>query len=134
MARRLTGLLAAAMAPAVMLLAAACTGSSSSPRVAGLTSQQVLPLFVECLAEHDVPILDKAQGSVSVASVGRNQGWYENGRVVANHAFYANADGLEGFYPVSPDFRPEQMIGTWVDNAVSSRTWPKACAPLPAGS
>jgi hypothetical protein len=90
-----------------------------------------MPLFLQCLTEHNIPIWDKAEGNVSVASVGKNQGWYENGRVVANSAFYSNADALEGFYPISPDFKPEQTIADWVDNAVSNRTWPKVCTPLP---
>jgi hypothetical protein len=90
-----------------------------------------MPLLLECLTEHNVPIWDKAQGDVNVASVGKNQGWYENGRVVANSALYSNADALEGFYPIGSGFKPEQTIATWVDNAVGNRTWPKVCKPLP---
>jgi hypothetical protein len=96
-----------------------------------LTAQQVMPLLLECLTEHNVPIWDKAEGDVNVASVGKNQGWYENGRVVANSALYSNADALEGFYPIGSDFKPEQTIATWVDNAVGNRTWPTVCKPLP---
>jgi hypothetical protein len=134
----------------VMMLATACGGNGGSPNGASttpssapsatvseamtLTAQQVIPLLLECLTEHNVPIWDKAQGDVNVASVGKNQGWYENGRVVANSALYSNADALEGFYPISSDFKPEQTIATWVDNAVSNRTWPKVCKPLPSGS
>jgi hypothetical protein len=141
------------MFPAVMLLATGCTSSGGSPSgtsttaspassapsatasvSATLSPQQVIPLFLQCLAEHNVPIWDKAQGDVNVASVGKNQGWYENGRVVANNALYSNADALEGFYPISPDFKPEQTIATWVDNAASDGAWPKVCAPLPSKS
>jgi hypothetical protein len=149
-ARRFTGLLAASMLPAAMLLASGCTSgggsptststtaaSSSAPSAtasggATLTAQQVMPLLLECLTEHNVPIWDKAQGDVNVATVGKNQGWYENGHVVANSALYSNADALEGFYPISSDFKPEQTIATWVDNAVSNRMWPKVCKPLPS--
>lgn len=161
MARRFTGLLAASMFPAVMLLATACTSggggspststassagpsapassSAASPTATGtgaaaLTPQQVMPLFLECLAEHNVPIWDKAQGNVSVATVGKTEGWYENGHVVANSALYSDADALEGFYPIGSDFKPEQTIATWVDNAASDGTWPKVCAPLPSAS
>lgn len=152
MARRFSGLLAASMVSAVMLAATACTssgGSTSSTSTTSpassapsatvsaamtLTAQQVMPLLLECLTEHNVPIWDKVQGDVNVASVGKNQGWYENGRVVANSALYSNADALEGFYPISSDFKPEQTIATWVDNAVSNRTWPKVCKPLPSTS
>jgi hypothetical protein len=149
-ARRFTGLLAASLFPAVMLLATGCASSGGSPSSTSTTAspassatasvsatlgpQQVLPLFLQCLAEHNVPISDKAQGDVNVASVGKNQGWYENGRVVANNALYSNADALEGFYPISTDFKPEQTIATWVDNAASKGTWPKVCAPLPSSS
>ena len=147
MARRFTGLLAASMVSAVMLLAAACTSGGGSPTSTSttsssapsatvseamtLTAQQVMPLLLECLTEHNVPIWDKAEGDVNVASVGEKQGWYENGRVVANSALYSNADALEGFYPIGSDFKPEQTIATWVDNAVGNRTWPKVCKPLP---
>jgi hypothetical protein len=93
-----------------------------------------MPLLLECLAEHNVPIWDKAQGNVSVASLGKTEGWYENGHVVANNALYSDADALEGFYPISSDFKPEQTIATWVDNAASGGTWPKVCAPLPSAS
>ena len=151
MARRFTGLLAASAFPAVMLLATACGGnggspsgpsttsspassapSATAPASATLSAQQVIPLFLQCLAEHNVPIWDKAEGNMSVASVGKNQGWYENGRVVANSALYNNADALEGLYPISPDFKPEQTIATWVDDAASDGAWPKVCAPLPS--
>jgi hypothetical protein len=155
MARRFTGLLAASMFPAV-LLATACTsgggspssastassappsatapGSPTAPGGTALSPSRVMPLFLECLAEHNVPIWDKAQGNVSVASLGKAEGWYENGRVVANNALYSDADALEGFYPVSSDFKPEQTIATWVDNAAGNGTWPKVCAPLPPAS
>jgi hypothetical protein len=160
-ARRITGLLAASTFPAVLLLATACTsggGSPSStstassaapgaaspasaasasapaPGSAALSPSQVMPLFLECLAEHNVPIWDKAQGNVSVASIGKTEGWYENGRVVANSALYSDADALEGFYPISSDFKPEQTIATWVDNAAGNGTWPKVCTPLPSAS
>ena len=147
MARRLTGVLAASMFPAVMLLATACssgggsssgtTPASSSPsasQTGTLTQQQVMPLFLQCLTDHNITIWDKAQGNTNLASIGKVQGWYKNGRVLANQALYNDADALEGFFPVSPDFKPEQMIADWVDNAVSNRTWPKVCAPLPSGS
>jgi hypothetical protein len=150
-ARRFTGLLAVSMVPAVMLLATACgsnssstqsTSATSSPSAsasqsatasgAALTPQQVIPLFLACLVEHNVTIWDKAQGNTNLESLGRTEGWYENGRVVANQALYTDADALEGFYPISPDFKPDQTIGTWVDDAAATGTWPKVCAPLPS--
>lgn len=153
MARRFTGLLAASMFPAVMLLATACGGNGGSPNGTSTTSspasaapsatasvsatlspQQVMPLFLQCLAEHNVTIWDKAQGNTNLVSLGKKEGWYENGRVVANNALYSYADVLEGFYPISSDFKPEQTIATWVDNATNSGTWPKVCAPLPSAS
>jgi hypothetical protein len=93
-----------------------------------------MPLFLQCLIDHNVPIWDRAEGDTSAASLGTKGGWYVNGRVVATDAFYRIADSLEGFYPVSPDFKPEQTIAEWVDNAVSNGTWPKVCAPLPRRS
>lgn len=147
MARRFTGLLAASTFPAVMLLATACTSGGGSPsstpatstsasasQAAALTQQQVMPLFLQCLTEHNITIWDKAQGNTNLASIGKAEGWYKNGRVLANQALYTDVDALEGFYPISPDFKPEQTIADWVDNAVSNGTWPKVCAPLPSGS
>jgi hypothetical protein len=130
------------MFSAVMLLAAACTssgGSSSNApapstttsRNASLSLQQVLPLFLQCLVEHNVPVWDRAEGYMSLATVGEKNGWYENGRVVANNDLYLHADVLEGLYPMSTGFKPEQMISVWLDNAVSNGAWPKLCAPLP---
>ncbi len=78
-----------------------------------------------------VTIWDKAQGDAIPVSVGKAQGRYENGKVIADNAPYSSADGLEGFYPISSDVKPEQMIGTWADDAASNGTWPKVCAPLP---
>lgn len=153
MARRLTGLLAVSMVPTVMLLATACGSNSNSTQStsatsaaatgasvsqsatasgAALTAAQVIPLFLQCLAEHNVTIWDKAQGNTNLVSLAKQEGWYENGRVVANQALYTDADALEGFYPISPDFKPDQTIGSWVDNAAATRTWPKVCAPLPS--
>jgi hypothetical protein len=62
----------------------------------------------------------------------RRGDWYQKGRVDANQALYTAADALEGFYPMSPDFKPDQTIGSWVDAAAAAGTWPKVCAPLPA--
>ena len=147
MARRFTGLLAASTFPAVMLLATACTSGGGSPsstpatstsasasQAAALTQQQVTPLFLQCLTEHNITIWDKAQGNTNLASIGKAEGWYKNGRVLANQALYTDVAALEGFYPISPDFKPEQTIADWVDNAVSNGTWPKVCAPLRSGS
>jgi hypothetical protein len=148
-ARRFTGLFAASMVPALMLLASGCSSNSTSPEGtsttssaapsattsgAALTAQQVMPLFLQCLTDHHITIWDKAQGNTNLASIGEKQGWYKNGRVLANQALYTDADALEGFYPISPDFKPQQMIGDWVDNAVSNGTWPKVCTPLPSKS
>lgn len=144
MARRFPGLLAASIFSAVTLLAtAACTSSggtasgtsttASPAQNAALDPQRLTPLFLECLAKHNVPIWDKAEGNVTVASVGKKLGWYENGHVVANNAFYDHADVIEGFYPISPDFTPKQTIATWVDDAVNNGTWPKVCGSLPSG-
>jgi hypothetical protein len=144
--RRFTGMLAASMFSAVLLLATACTSNggattsaSTTPSATGsssatLSPQTVMPLFLQCLIQHNITIWDKAQGNTNLASLSKKQGWYENGKVVANQAYYNQADVLEGFYPLSPDFKPEQDIATWVDNAVSDRTWPKVCAPLPSAS
>lgn len=147
MTRRFPGLLAASMFTAVMLPATACSSNGGSPSSTSTTSspaqsatasqsatlspQQILPLFFQCLTEHNIPIWDKDQGNTNLASIGEKEGWYVNGRVVANNALYSDAESLEGFYPISPDFKPEQTIATWIDNAASTGTWPKVCGPLP---
>jgi hypothetical protein len=146
-------LLAASTFPAVLLLATACGGNGGSPngtsttsspassassatasKSAALTAQQIIPLFLQCLVEHNVTIWDKAQGDTNLVSLGKKEGWYVNGRVAANNPLYSYAGVLEGFYPISSSFKPEQTIATWVDNAASDGTWPKVCTPLPAVS
>jgi hypothetical protein len=138
--RRFTGLLAASMFSAVMVLATACTSNGGSPDNTHTTSQsvrlsprQIEPLFFKCLVEHNVPIWDKSQGDQNLVSLAKTEGWYENGRVLANNDLYTYADVLEGFYPISPDFKPDQTIGTWIDNASTTGTWPKVCGRLPPG-
>lgn len=142
MARRFTGLLVVSMSSSALLLAIGCTStggrSNSTSEPSGTSSlgasrsaQQVMPLFLQCLATLNVTIWDKAQGDTSVVSLGRQGGWYISGRVVADNSLYSNADAIEGFYPISSDFKPEQTIAAWVDDAVSNGTWPKACGPLP---
>jgi hypothetical protein len=149
-ARRFTSLLAASMFSAVMLLATACSsngGSASSTHTASspaqsatasqsatLSVQQLIPLFLQCLAGHKIPIWDKAQGDMSVASLGQKEGWYENGHVVANNALHTYFEDFEGDYPIGTDFKPEQTIASWVDNAASTGTWPQVCGPLPSAS
>ncbi len=153
MARRFTSLLAVSMVPTVLLLASACgsngsstqststtspatpdASASQSPTTSGaaLTPQRVLPVFLQCLTDHNITIWDKAQGNTNLASVGEKQGWYKNGRVLANETLYTDADALEGFYPISPDFKPQQTIGDWVTSVALTRTWPKVCGPLPS--
>jgi hypothetical protein len=148
-ARRFTGLLAASMLSAVLLLVTACanggspssTPTTSSPAQSATASQsatpsvqQLVPLFLQCLAQHNIPIWDKSQGNVSVISLGKKEGWYQDGKVVANNALHTYFEDFEGFYPIGTDFKPEQTIGAWVDNAASTGTWPKVCGPLPAAS
>jgi hypothetical protein len=123
----------------MMLPATACTSgggtftiaSATASHDASLSLQQVTPLFLQCLIEHDVTIWDRAQGDTSLKPLAEKAGWYVNGHVVANQTFWLNLDSLEGFYPISPDFKPDQMIADWIDNAALHGTWPKVCTPLP---
>lgn len=139
-ARRFSGLLAASMLSMVMLLATACTAgggssSSASPTAshdATLSLQQVTPLFLQCLIDHNVTIWDRAQGDTNLKPLAEKAGWYVNGHVVANQKLWLAVDSLEGFHPISPDFKPDQTIADWVDNAALHGTWPKVCTPLPS--
>jgi hypothetical protein len=150
-ARRFTGLLAVSMFSAAMLLVTACSSSSSgTPSNASTTSstpsatdsltamqnreRQLTPLFVQCLAQHNIPIWDKSQGNQNVAALGTKGGWYKNGQVTANTAFDLFFQDIEGTYPISPDFKPEQMVAQWIDGAASTGTWPSVCGPLPSAS
>ena len=130
-----------------LVVALACTASACGPSRAGtttngprssatakLTAQQIIPAFLQCLAAHNVPVWDREQGNMSVVSLGKTVGWYVNGRVVANTAIYTYFEDLEGTYPISPDFKPDQMVGTWVDNAMSTGAWPKVCGALPTAN
>lgn len=89
---------------------------------------------MQCLLDHKVTTQDRAEGNISLSSTGTKEGWYRNGRVIANQAFYAGFDSLEGIVPVGPGFKPEQDIAAWLDSASATGTWPKACGPFPGGS
>lgn len=132
---------AAAMTVSVLsaLSAVACSSGTSSPQPSATDSYsatttrvgQLYPLFVQCLAQHSIPIWDKSQGNMNAASQGAREGWYKNGRVVTNDAFYGWLQQYEGTYPMSPSMKPEQPIHQWVTDAATKGTWPKVCGSLP---
>jgi hypothetical protein len=150
-ARGFTYLLAASMVSAALLLTTACTSSGGSP-----TSTSAIPSttpnateslnaylnrvrqlsepFVQCLAQHDIRIWDRSQGYRNLATLGTKGGWYKNGRVLNNDVFDNAFEELEGTYPMSPDFKPDQTIATWINNAASTGTWPKVCGPVPSAA
>lgn len=129
-----------------VLSAAACSSSSSStssssPAPSATDSyhsmiarqDQLYPVFVGCLAQHNIPVWSKSTGNVSVAAQGTSDGWYANGTVTQNAAFYRWIDSHDGMYPMSPGLKPDQTIIGWVQNAAVHGTWPASvCGPLPA--
>ena len=135
---------AAAIAACVLsvLAAVACSSGTPSAQPSATDSSsatttrvgQLYPLFVQCLAQHSIPIWDKSQGNMNVASQGTGEGWYKNGRVVTNDAFYGWLQQYEGTYPMSPSMKPDQTIDEWVTEAATKGTWPKVCGSLPAAS
>lgn len=136
--RRLTRLFAAPATLAAVLLAVACSPGSGTTASTPADSpsreptlQQLAPLFMQCLLDRKVTIWDRAEGDINMVLTGTREGWYRNGRVVANQAFYADFDSIEGTTPVSPAFKPEQDIASWLGHAAATGTWPKTCGPFP---
>jgi hypothetical protein len=136
--RRLRRVLPAALCSAGLLAVVACSssGPASKPSPAPYEAlinreDQLYPSFVECLARHDIPAWTKLTGSVQVAPLGIQQGWYRNGKVITNDAWYRWIDHNNGRYPLSPAFKPYQEIAQWVAAAAQHGTWPKICGPLP---
>lgn len=132
---------------AAVLSAAACSSSSSSPTASSSSpapsatdsyhamiarQDQLYPVFVGCLAQHNIPVWTKSTGNVSVSAQGASGGWYANGKVTQNGAFYRWIDSHDGMYPMSPGLKPDQTIIQWVQNAAVHGTWPaNVCGPLP---
>jgi hypothetical protein len=141
-ARGIASFIAALTLLAVMLLITGCGSSSTSPKPSATDSlsatlnrvRQLTEPFVQCLAQHDIPIWDKSQGDMNVASLGRKEGWYKNGHVLHNEAFDRYFQDIEGTYPIGSDFKPDQTIASWIDNAASTGRWPKVCGAIPASS
>lgn len=138
MTRRSASLILVPVLTAAALLTVGCSpgsGTTSSTPTASpkatLTNQQIAPLFMQCLIDHKITIWDRAQGNMNLAHYAALEGWYKNGRVTANHAFYVQMENFEGTVPISPDFKPEHPVGDWIDNASATGAWPKVCAPLP---
>jgi hypothetical protein len=152
MARRFTGLMAVSMFSVVALLTAACgsigsstpgtTSTTSSPASGATGSPTATPdrqwqltlAFVQCLAQHNIPIWDKSDGNQNVASLGVRDGWYKNGAVINNIAFSRFFSVVEGSYPVGADFKPQMTVDQWISNATTDGTWPKVCGSLPPAS
>jgi hypothetical protein len=151
-ARRFTRLIAVSMFSVVTLFTAACSSSgggtssstptASSPASSATGSASATPdrewqltlAFVQCLAQHNIPVWDKSDGNQDVASLGTKGGWYEDGKVVNNVAFGRFFQNIEGTYPIGSDFKPEMTVTQWIDQATSTGTWPKVCGSLPPGS
>jgi hypothetical protein len=128
------------MVSAVMVLATACSSATSSPTpnatdsLGTLLNREralILP-FVQCLAQHDVTIWDKADGDQNIASLGAKDGWYKNSRALNNTAFSNFFEDIEGAYPTGPDFKPDNTVDGWINNAASTGKWPKVCGPVPS--
>lgn len=127
------------MLAVVGLSSAACTSGGGSPGKASAASSsaeslsldQVTVLFLQCLIDHNITIWDRAQGNTDLKPLAEKAGWYVNGRVVSSEKLWLAYESLEGFYPIGPDFKPQQTIGDWTADAALHRAWPKVCAPLP---
>ena len=97
--------------------------------------QRLYPVFVQCLARQGIPVWDRAQGKMDVAQQGTKEGWYTNGKVTPNDAFWIWFREHDGTYAYSPALRPYKTIDDWVAGAVKNGAWPaKVCGPLPSPS
>lgn len=91
------------------------------------------PLFMQCLADHNIQVGDEYGRKVNVSSQGAKDGWLINGKVVENSAFYAWFMDHGGMYPINPSLEPNKSIDLWVQEAAdNSSAWPtKVCGLLP---
>lgn len=153
MTARLRCALSAVLCAAGLLAVAACSSGSPAPKPSPADSfeataarEHVLyPLFVQCLAQHSVPIWDKADGTMQVAPEGIREGWYKNGKVITNTSFYQWLGDAEGTYPMGPLYSSLLVNGQipdntpvgygnldwWVQAAATSGKWPQICGTLP---
>jgi hypothetical protein len=149
MTQRLATLAAMSAFSAVVLLTVGCSPDAGAPRSASEAStpaasatdsfdamanreRQLTPLFVQCLARHSIAVWDRADGRMNLAVVGAKWGWYRNGRVTADSAFYVFYQDIGGAYPLGPGFKPVQMVDQWVDDAAAAGTGPRVCGPVPS--
>lgn len=145
--------LAVALCSAGLLAVAACSSGSAAPKPSPTSSFQALtnrehqltPLFVACLAKNNIPLWDKAQGNMQIAPVGTREGWYRDGKVTTNDAYYEWIGDIEGTYPMGPLYSsllvngqipPNMPVGYgnfdwWIHAAASSGKWPQICGTLP---
>jgi hypothetical protein len=151
MIRRVSRMAAVVACSASILSAVACTSAKSAPPSASTSAasspapsatdsyqartarqDRLFPVFVQCLAQHDIPIWARSVGNVNVAAQGSKGGWYADGKVIQNDAFYEWLEQHDGMYPISPALKPDQTIVQWVENAAINGTWPtKACGAMP---
>jgi len=155
MTRRLRWAVAIMACSASAFLGTACSSSSTTPSASGSSGtpassaspnasssgflstiqreDQLYPVFVQCLAQHNIPVWTKATGNVSVSDEGTKDGWYADGKVTTNDAWYRWIDSHNGMYPMSSELKPDLKIDQWVDNAAQRGLWPSnLCGPLPA--
>jgi hypothetical protein len=150
-ARRFPRLIAVSMFAVVTLLATACassgggtpsasttsspaSGAAGSPSATADRQWQLTLAFVQCLAQHNIPIWDKSDGNQNVAALGAKGGWYKNGAVINNVAFSRFFADTEGTYPIGSDFKPQMTVDQWIRDAITDGTWPKVCGALPSAS
>jgi hypothetical protein len=150
--RRFASLIAVSIFAVLTLLTTACSSSGgSTPSGTSTTSSptssaagspsatsdrqwQLTLAFVQCLAQHNIPIWDKSDGNQNVAALGEKGGWYKNGEVINNVAFSRFFAVTEGTYPIGSDFKPQMTVDQWIRNAVTGSTWPKVCGALPSAT
>jgi hypothetical protein len=156
-------LLALACLPGVLLVTA-CSSGSSAPKptptqfpiqsfqLEGTRAARLTPLFVQCLAQHNIPIRDSSLGDMNVASVGEREGWYKNARVSDNAAFSDFLTIADGALPEGPLYSslkqaqpPVGIVVThgnfvlgevgslswWVGEGAVYGKWPAICGTLP---
>ena len=131
-----------AIGSACLLIAAACSSSAKRAPTPSATDtfaatlareQRLDPFLVQCLARQRIPVWDTAVGKMDVAGEGTREGWFVNGRVIANDAFWRWFRDHDGTYAYSRALRPYKTLDDWVAGAVENGAWPaKVCGPMPA--
>jgi hypothetical protein len=152
---------------ATLLTTTGCSSGSPVPKpstskfpieslqVANARFARLTPLFVQCLAQHNIPLSNPDGITAQVTPQGVKGGWYKDERVINNIAFQDWVSGVGETTPLGPLYSSVQgqsiqlqaitgnssypllagsQVGQfdwWVAEAAVNGKWPAVCGTLP---